>query len=65
MYKVSTHLKENCRRSLLNKITSILYTDGHTDRDKDRQADSSLPRKHSFYIGIMKTKLCFLKEVYS
>ena len=40
MCKISIQLKQN-GRSLRQKITTILYTDIH----KDRQADSSIPLK--------------------
>ena len=43
MCKVSIQLKLNCRSSLQHKITSTLYTDGHTNTQTDRQDDSSIP----------------------
>ena len=48
MFKISIRLKQNCWMSLRHKITSILFTDGHTDGHTDRQADSSISQKYSF-----------------
>ena len=44
-------MKQNCGRSLRQKITKILYTDGHNDTDIHRQADFSIPTKTFVLLG--------------
>ena len=63
MCKVLVQLNQNCRRSSRDKITSILYTDRHTDEyedrhmdgEMDRQADSSIPKTTFVLWGYNKT----------
>ena len=53
LYKVSKELQQNYHRCLRHKITSILYTDGCTDR----QADSRLPLNTLVLLQYKKSNL--------
>ena len=57
MCRVSIQLMQNCRRSSLQKITSILYTDGQ----KDRRTCSWTDGQTGWYLS--KNTLCKKKKM--